>query len=168
MHRSRGLTSWTRACLMPPAACAAASAAANELMMSMVPVNSTECPRRQAAWPGALIRWLLPRPAPEMNTTLAFLARKFTSNSLQDEQPVDFGRPVPVELVERRTLTDYLVWSKLACVAPNVCGPSNRRTQVLAASSCCLALGACMHLATRVSTAGFCAATLPKAAAGMN
>ena len=129
-----GLTSWARACLMPPAACAAACAAASELMMSMAPVNSIESPRRQAAWPSAVIRWLLPRPVPEVNTTLAFLARKFTWNSLQDEQPVDFGGPVPVELVERRTLTQYLVWSKLACLAPFVCVLSNRRTQVLAAS----------------------------------
>ena len=36
-----------------------------------------------------------------MNTTLAFLATKSRWNRLQDEQPVDLGGPVPVELVER-------------------------------------------------------------------
>src|SRR5271169_788453 len=55
-------------------------AAARVLMMSTAVVKSTECPFRQAAWPRAIDRWVLPRPTLPIRTTLVWVAMKARRN----------------------------------------------------------------------------------------
>src|SRR5438105_1139213 len=53
-----------------------------------------------SAWPMPHPTWLLPKPVPEMNTTLACLSTKSRWNRFW-MSTIDLGGPVPVELIER-------------------------------------------------------------------